>query len=860
MSVTARTPLLAGLLAALVATGLGASLGPAPAAVAPAGAAVTQAAATGAVAPGVPAPTPGVSAPAPGEPVVVDDFAGGVTAVNHPEGAGEYGVWYDATHNAFATPSATTVAGEPAMRIDDGGFINGVYAIYQGAVPASGEYRVEADIHVVEAGAADAIRAYQLGAATGAEAAHRGLNPSALPATPAVGSYVGLTTGDDTAVGPQAVTTSVVSAAAGDDLLVAFGTDVTSGGWNASSAGWSGSHVVVGQIRLLPLGDPGEGPIVVDNDDGPDAYTETGEWRTSGAPGYGGGTYRFAFAGADSTASWTAQLPEAGTYDVEVVYVAGTNRASTARYRVPTVDEVVEATVDQQEQSLVWVRLAEVELPAGPATVTLDAASSEPGGQVVIADAVRFVPDPGPPPIDEPEMRLAAITVFDDIDDVDSIQRTVDLLADLHYNAVAVHTRYRGDATYVPNKTNADFPNVEPRSPAAGDVDVLAEYTERGHAAGLAVFAYVNTHLVTEGSSLPTDPNHVVNRHPDWVTYEYGGGTPVQQRPGGEGLWLDPALPQVSGYLADIAGDIMSNYDCDGIILDRVRYPQSGVPRATRDYGYHPTAIERFNHRHAATGVPDPDDPDWITFRQRAVTRSVTEIYRTITDLDPEHELLAYPLGRFGDALAYNYQDWPDWLHRGVVDGALPQVYNQNDAAWAASLGQNRNAYDGDRLFGVTLDAFRPGNDLAGRIETVRQADFDGTSPFRHGTMAPLGYYDDLRQGWDGVAQWPQRPGKGEPTARLDVRPAVAEPAGEPGADATAGEWGWTVTNPNAESLYLTWWELASEESGTLYARPGETSWRTPAGDAGVAVIVTRWYADGGRPRVDLAWQRSPRP
>ena len=37
--------------------------------------------------------------------------------------------------------------------------------------------------------------------------------------------------------------------------------------------------------------------VIVDNDDGAPAYTETGTWATSGSPGYEGRTYRHVVSG-----------------------------------------------------------------------------------------------------------------------------------------------------------------------------------------------------------------------------------------------------------------------------------------------------------------------------------------------------------------------------------------------------------------------------------------------------------------------------------------------------------------------------------------------------------------------------------
>jgi uncharacterized lipoprotein YddW (UPF0748 family) len=776
---------------------------------------------------------------------LVTDWSGGVAAANHPAGAGQYAVWYDAADNTFGTPSAATLDGAPAMRIDDGGFANGAYAIYAGAIPTTGTYRLEAKVQVVETGATatGGIDTYRLGAAVGALAAHRGPNPSALAGLTVAGSYAGLTDSDDTAAGPQTVATAEFAASAGDDLLVAFGTDVASGTWAQGSQTWGGAHVLVGPIELVAV--EAAPSNIVDNDGGPPAYVEAGPWATGGVPGHGG-SYRFAGAGNASSATFTKAL-DAGFYEVETIYRAGTNRASQARYAISIGGAPpIEASVDQRFQDQTWVPLGLIELGA-PAnvTVTLDAAQSAPAGQVVIADAVRFVPSAGPPPVDPPELRLASITVFDPIADIGAIQSTVTRLARLRYNAVAVHTRYRGDATYFPNKADATYPNTEPRSPQAGAVDALGEFVTRGHAAGLKVFAYVNTHLVTDGDDEVADPTHVANTHPEWRTYAYNGGSPVVQTVAHdpEGLWLDAALPAARAYLADVVGDIASNYAIDGVVLDRIRYPQTAFTRPNRDFGYHPDAVADFNALYKKTGVPDPYDPNWIAFRQRAVSRSVRAVRDRLADVNPELLLLAFPLGRFSDATSFAYQDWPGWLDDRIIDGVLPQIYTADLAQLSTRLAEHRAAYAGDRLLGVTLNAFSPGIDLAAQIELARAAGFDGSSPFRHGTMDALGYIDDLDVAWPGVAPFPATPWKGAPVLDLDLRPICGAPAGLRR---------WRVRNDNAWSIEAAWWVVGTPQHGSYYAAPGETTFDTTA-LPGLNLALLSWRDHEDRLRTDAA-------
>jgi uncharacterized lipoprotein YddW (UPF0748 family) len=137
--------------------------------------------------------------------------------------------------------------------------------------------------------------------------------------------------------------------------------------------------------------------VIVDNDDGAPAYTETGTWTTSGTPGYGGGTYRWAstFSTLSATATWTPDLPAAGWYPVWAWYRHGTNRPTDARYEIQHAGGVTTVRISQEVHGQTWRYLGEYYFEAGTAGhVTLLNASDDPG-QAIIADAVRFGAGPG---------------------------------------------------------------------------------------------------------------------------------------------------------------------------------------------------------------------------------------------------------------------------------------------------------------------------------------------------------------------------------------------------------------------------------------------------------------------------------
>ncbi|QDS98250.1 golvesin C-terminal-like domain-containing protein [Adhaeretor mobilis] len=130
--------------------------------------------------------------------------------------------------------------------------------------------------------------------------------------------------------------------------------------------------------------------LILDNDDGPSVYSETGSWTTSSSAGFNGGTYRFAVAGTAATAQWDFSLPYAGEGEVFAQYLSSSNRTTDTSFQIDTGNGVESSSVDQTSNSLIWVSLGTFDFTAGNHSVVLDAAAST-GGSVVIADAVKVV-------------------------------------------------------------------------------------------------------------------------------------------------------------------------------------------------------------------------------------------------------------------------------------------------------------------------------------------------------------------------------------------------------------------------------------------------------------------------------------
>ena len=156
--------------------------------------------------------------------------------------------------------------------------------------------------------------------------------------------------------------------------------------------------------------------VIVDNDDGSPAYVESSEWSNSASSGYNGLTYRWAIAGDTKSATWTGNLSMTGTYHLYAMFRQSANRVDSAKYVITAADGDHEVFINQNgSNELVTLHLGDFSLNAGFNTISLDAEGSTPGGNAVIADAVRFklavtptptptpTPSPSPTPLPDPQ-------------------------------------------------------------------------------------------------------------------------------------------------------------------------------------------------------------------------------------------------------------------------------------------------------------------------------------------------------------------------------------------------------------------------------------------------------------------------
>jgi len=245
--------------------------------------------------------------------------------------------------------------------------------------------------------------------------------------------------------------------------------------------------------------------------------------------------------------------------------------------------------------------------------------------------------------------------------------RILDSLASANMNAVCFQVRSRCDAMYQSSYEPWSTDLVATRGMNPG-YDPLAFVIEEGHKRGIEVHAWLNPYRYESSVNQWTGANDYRAAHPDWLL-TYASGTSI----------LDPGNPAVVERIKDIVGEIVHNYDVDGILFDDYFYAYGGTPSsldANSQKLYKPANLSL---------------DDW---RRANVNKMVAAVYDTIQLLKPYVKFGVSPFGIWttdenvavkegieipgvsgANMYAEIYCDPVAWLKQGKVDYISPQLY-----------------------------------------------------------------------------------------------------------------------------------------------------------------------------------------
>ena len=183
------------------------------------------------------------------------------------------------------------------------------------------------------------------------------------------------------------------------------------------------------------------------------------------------------------------------------------------------------------------------------------------------------------------------------------------------------------------------------------------------HARGMELHAWINPYRARHKSTTLIATNHITALHPERC-FTYDG----QQI-------LNPGLPENRNYICEVARDIVTRYDVDGIHMDDYFYPYPVAGQIIPD-----------DREYRVYGNGIANRSDW---RRYNVNLFIEQFYNTVHEVKPWVKVGISPFGIYRNKRTadigsntsglQNYDDlYADvllWVNNGWLDYLVPQIY-----------------------------------------------------------------------------------------------------------------------------------------------------------------------------------------
>ncbi len=190
--------------------------------------------------------------------------------------------------------------------------------------------------------------------------------------------------------------------------------------------------------------------------------------------------------------------------------------------------------------------------------------------------------------------------------------------------------------------------------------DMLKDLVVQAHYRGLLVIPWLEF-----GFMAPSTSELALN-HPDWIT-QRRDGSQTWSSDTGEIVWLNPFHPEVQQFITDLALEVITQYQVDGIQFD----DHTSLPN---EFGYDSYTVALYKQETKQAPPSNPQDPAWVRWRANKITAFMRQLNNAVKERKPNAIFSVSPNPY---VTAYNtyLQDWLAWVRQGIVDELIVQVY-----------------------------------------------------------------------------------------------------------------------------------------------------------------------------------------
>ncbi|WP_231885344.1 glycoside hydrolase family 10 protein [Deinococcus radiodurans] len=345
----------------------------------------------------------------------------------------------------------------------------------------------------------------------------------------------------------------------------------------------------------------------------------------------------------------------------------------------------------------------------------------------------------------------------------EEVSTLVDTARAMNVNTLYVQVGRRGDCYC----NNAAMPRTDDPEVPAG-FDPLADVIAKAHAKDIEVNAWIITTALWNSVTPPKSAEHAFNTHgpnaagrDNWLTVKADGTVKA-----GADWVLDPGHPDAAAYIRNMYVSVAKNYAVDGIMFDRVRYPDYNPVGGPVQWGYNETALARYRAETGATGTPDPADPQWSAWRRQQVTNLVRETALAVKAVKPGVAIAAAtitygegPADEAAFAASRPYaevgQDWLTWVKSGYLDQNVMMNYKRDfvplQAGWfdqwnTFAAGLRQRYPHTEQVSGAAIYL----NDIASTVSQIRKTQAAGLGWAGYSYRTPD---KDVNEGKRGAAE-----------------------------------------------------------------------------------------------------------
>ncbi|MCX8053693.1 MAG: family 10 glycosylhydrolase [Armatimonadetes bacterium] len=363
-----------------------------------------------------------------------------------------------------------------------------------------------------------------------------------------------------------------------------------------------------------------------------------------------------------------------------------------------------------------------------------------------------------------PEIRAIWVPRWD-ITNPDACHTLISLAKEYDFNTLVVQVRGRGDALY----KSAYEPRCEFLKDQPSDFDPLGVILEYARNAGIEIHAWLNANYTWDSDTPPVSPDHIVNKHPDWLMRTKENRVVMTGGEDVEGAYACPSNAEYREFLKNVYLDVAINYEVDGIHFDFIRYPSPRFCYCDRCLTLFKSEMENHISPDQYTELTNSIDRiayplafpnQWDRFRRDQINKIVYAIYDAVKAVRPGMIVSASVFPDYLDAFSNRFQDWKSWIKDGKLDLIFPMAYSKSTDRFA-ELVQDAVASSCGVPVVAGIGSWQiPAESTVEKIKKAREIGTAGFCLFSYGVTEKGTKADYLKAVRYGVHSYPARFGE----------------------------------------------------------------------------------------------------